>query len=76
MPSLQDEFRDNLEHIRLIRKDGTTIPVSFLIQREVLKARQEEHNFVAGMSFALAAVGERRIAQTLVDGLKERKKKW
>lgn len=29
---LNEEFQDNLMHVRLIRKDGTTVPVKILLQ--------------------------------------------
>lgn len=38
---LQEEFEDNLDHVRLIRKNGTTVSIRQLIDREINKVRLE-----------------------------------
>ena len=51
---LNEEFQDNLMHVRLIRKDGTTVPVKILLQSAY------QAGYAAAKADCLAAAPEKK----------------
>jgi hypothetical protein len=56
--NIQERFRDNLDHVRLIRKDGTTISVSVLVLNEIKAAYNA--GFDAGLAAAVGALPRKK----------------